>query len=59
MAAKKSSPKKPGASRASKTKEKHTPPHTGVIKKGDAPKPPLGQTEAQKKKSKGLKNGVE
>ena len=58
MAAKQSS-KKTGASRASKAKEKPTPPHTGVVKLGDAPKPPLGQTEAQKKKSKGLKNGVE
>lgn len=72
MATKKSSPKRPGASRPSKTKEKRTPPHTGALKLekptpphtgalklGDAPKPPIEQSAAQKKKSKGSKNGVE
>ena len=72
MAAKKSSPKKPGASRASKTKEKRTPPHmgvvklgkptpphTGVIKLGGAPKPPIGQTAARGKKSESSKNDSE
>ena len=66
MAAKKSSPKRPGASRPSKAKEKRTPPHTGVvklgkptpphtgvIKLGDAPKPPIGQTEAKRIRREG------